>query len=151
MVFIAACSQRDEDLLDDPACHRIGTGVICDDKKAAPVVFVGYAAWRRPEHEVAFLSDEQVWCIRNSEIRLVEPRSDLADQSPDGLSWGYFGSAASQLSIAILMEVLDDWPRVQKVYDQFTQRFVARLPQDRNWMVEGAIILRIVRSIEEGR
>src|SRR5689334_20890770 len=148
MVLIAAVNQSEEDLLDDPACRRIGTAVICDDKKKAPVVFVGYAAWRPPANDGANHSDTQVWRIRNNEVALLEPRNDLVALSADRLAWGNSGDGAAQLSIAILMEVLNSWPRVQKIYPQFMDRFVSRLPQGRNWMAEGAIVLRIVHGIE---
>lgn len=37
MVIVAACDQNELDLIDDAACQRIGTAVICEDKKAAPI------------------------------------------------------------------------------------------------------------------
>lgn len=148
MVIVAASDQNELGLIDDAACQRIGTGVICDDKRAAPIVFVGYAAWRRPVSGNADDSDEQVWFIRDSEVGLLEPREDLADHSSAGLSWGCSGTGAAQLSIAILMEVLNDWPRVERIYLEFMDQLVMRIPQGRNWILEGAVVLRIVHRIE---
>jgi hypothetical protein len=148
MVIVAARNQSSEELMDEEVCAHLGSAVVLDDRRAAKVVFVGYAVWRREENGDGNLSDEQVWVVRDGKVRLLDPRNDLMDHSPDGVSWGYAGSGPAQLALAMLMEVLDNWPRVQRIYQLFKDRFVAQIPQNRNWIAEGARVLTIARGIE---
>jgi hypothetical protein len=70
------------------------------------------------------------------------------NHSPDGLSWGYAGSGAAQMALAILMEVFNDWERVRPIYQHFKDHFVARIPQNTNWTADGADVIALALAIE---
>lgn len=114
----------------------------------SPVAFVGYTTWRREENGDANLFDEQVLVIRNGQVRFLKPGYEIENFSPNGLSWGYHGSATGQLAIAMLMEVLQDENRVRRLWPRFHDLFVKRIPDDANWTADGADILRIALAIE---
>lgn len=57
----------------------------------------------------------------------LNPRLDLHNHSPTGLSWGYGGSGPAQCALAILAhEVGDDL--ALKHYQRFKQTVIATLP-----------------------
>jgi hypothetical protein len=103
--------------------------------------------WRREENGDGNLSDEHVFVVRDGKARLLDPRHDLADCS-DGVSWGYPGSGPAQLAVAMLMELLGDWDRIQRIRHEFQDVFAARIPQARNWTADGADIMAIVLELE---
>lgn len=149
MVNVAGQSQALEKVIDPLVSTRLsraaGDG---QNDDASRVAFIGFAVWRREENGDANLSDEQVFVVRDGKVRLLDPRMDLALCSPDGLSWGYPGSGPAQLAVAMLMEVLGDWERVQRIRHRFHDRLLARIPQNRNWTADGADILAIALEIE---
>ncbi len=151
MIHIAAHHQSLEELTDEAAAGRLGAEVVPHEQLdyGTMVAFIGYAGWRREENGDGNLSDEQVLVVRNGKAHFLNPRNDLRDHSPDGLSWGYSGSACAQLSLAMLMEVFDDWERVQPIYQRFKDHFVARLPQHTNWTADGTDIAAVARAIEQ--
>jgi hypothetical protein len=112
------------------------------------VAFAGYVVWRSEENGDRNLYDEQVFLARGGAIRLLPPRTDLANQNPDGFSWGDCGSASAQLALAMLMEVMDDWPRVQRIYHDFHTLFVRKIPRGANWTADGADILAWALELE---
>lgn len=61
----------------------------------------------------------------------LDPRLDLACHSPDGFGWGYGGSGASQLALAILADFLDDDRAALELHLAFKDRYVSRLAADR--------------------
>lgn len=153
MIQIAAENQSFTDLID----HVLADGFSNSKREHAPtqskihsdVAFLGYSAWRREENGDANLSDEQVFVVRDGEVRFLNPRTDLMNHSPDGLSWGYAGSGPAQLALAMLMEVLNDWERVQPIYQRFKDQFIARIPQHTNWTADGADVLELALTIEQ--
>ena len=153
MIHIAAGNQSVTDLRD----HFLSDRFNCSKREHAPtqpkihfdVAFLGYSAWRREENGDANLSDEQVFMVRDGHVRFLNPRNDLMNHSPDGLSWGYAGSGPAQLALALLMEVLNDWERVQAIYQRFKEHFVARIPQHTNWTADGADVLELALTIEQ--
>jgi hypothetical protein len=150
MLNIAGPSQALEEVIDTRVRADLNRAMSAgqgDD--ASSVAFVGFAVWRREENGDANLCDEQVFVVRDGKVRLLDPRMDLELCSPDGLSWGYPGSGPAQLAVAMLMEVLGDPERVQRIRHQFHDRFVARIPQNRNWTADGADILAIALEIEQ--
>jgi hypothetical protein len=149
MLNIAGPSQALEEIIDTQVSADLDSATSTgqgDD--ASRVAFVGFAVWRREENGDANLSDEQVFVVRNGKVQLLDPRIDLELCSPDGLSWGYPGSGPAQLAVAMLMEVLGDWERVQRIRHRFHDRLLARIPQNRNWTADGADILAIALEIE---
>jgi len=154
MIQIAAESQSISELIDVSLSNKLSR-MPAEDRQSSsadPVVaFIGYSRWRREENGDANLYDEQVFAVREGRVRPLEPRFDLANFSPDGLSWGYGGSGPSQLAVAMLMEVLGDWNRVAPLWGRFCDRFVARLPRGANWTADGGDILAIAQEMERNQ
>jgi hypothetical protein len=155
MIQIAAGNQSASELIDQGLKERFGCLVAADtfvdSISRADVAFVGYSTWRREENGDANLSDEQVFVIRGGQVRLLNPRNDLMNHSPNGLSWGYQGSGPAQLALAMLMEVCGDWERVRPIYQRFKDQFIARIPQNANWTADGADVLALALTIEQAR
>ena len=78
----------------------------------------------------------------------LNPRLDLANHSPTGLSWGYAGSGPAQLSLALLADALDDDERALKLYQPFKRAYVAGLPPGEEWWISASSIQAIARFIE---
>lgn len=89
-----------------------------------------------------------MFLVREGQVRPLPTCTDLANHSPDGLSWGYSGSASAQLALAMLMEVLDDWPRVRRIYHDFHMLFVSKVPRAANWIADGSDILAWALELE---
>jgi hypothetical protein len=150
MLNIAGPNQALEEIIDTRVSADLNSAAsVGQGNDASGVAFVGFAVWRREENGDANLSDEQVFVVRDGKVQLLDPRMDLELCSPDGLSWGYPGSGPAQLAVAMLMEVLGDWQRVQRIRHRFHDRFLARIPQNRNWTADGADILAIALEIEQ--
>jgi hypothetical protein len=151
MVNIAAASQATESIIDQEASEILSLDENAqspDTIPGGPVAFVGYSAWRRDEDGDGNLSDQQVFVISDGRARLLPPCNDLRNHSPDGLSWGYLGSGPAQLALAMLMQVFQDWSRVQPIYQTFKEHFVARIPQYANWTADGADVHSLAVRIE---
>jgi hypothetical protein len=152
MIQIAAHNQSVPDLinraLSESFSYSLQDRVPGQSDRSTNIAFVGYSAWRREENGDANLSDEQVYVVRDGQVRFLKPRNDLKDHSPDGLSWGYAGSGPAQLALAMLMEVFDDWERVRPIYQHFKDHFVARIPQNTNWTAGGADVTALALDIE---
>lgn len=151
MIHIAAARQSDPHLTNQSLSHKLSNPFL--DAAVYPTVacncaFLGYSTWRREENGDANLSDEQVFVVRDGRAKFLEPRNDLVDHSPDGLSWGYSGSGAAQLAVAILMEIFNDWVRVQPIYQRFMDCFVAKIPQNTNWTADGSDLMAMALAIE---
>lgn len=61
--------------------------------------------------------------------RPLNPRLDLRNHSPTGLSWGYAGSGCAQLALAVLCDVFDDSAAV-RLYQRFKLKVISAMPQD---------------------
>jgi uncharacterized protein DUF6166 len=117
MIRVAAVNQTQESLFNDEKSRSLSLYSGDLDKspggnRRCKVAFVGFSVWRREENGDGNLSDQQVFVIRNGEVRPLPTHADLYNHSPDGFSWGYAGSGPTQLALAMLMEVLEDWARV---------------------------------------
>jgi hypothetical protein len=150
MIHIAAPNQSSDAFFNQNAINKI----IRPRKSQlppqdCPVAFVGFNAWRRDEVGDANLFDEQVFAVRDGEVRFLNPHYELENFSPDGLSWGYRGSGPAQLAIAMLMEVMGDWKRVQPLWPAFQDEFVVKLPRDANWTADGGTVLAIALRLEK--
>jgi hypothetical protein len=71
--------------------------------------------------------DFEVSVVDGTEVRPLNPRLDLQNHSPTGLSWGYAGSGPAQCALAILADAVGD-ELAQKHYQRFKARVVAALP-----------------------
>ncbi len=151
MIHIAAPDQSSQELTDLIVSKRLSYSLldsVPEHGLPTSIAFAGYAVWRREENGDANLADEQVFVVRDGQVRFLNPRNDLMNHSPDGLSWGYGGSGAAQLALAMLMEIFNDWERVRPIYQRFKEHFVARIPQNTNWTADGIDILAMALAIE---
>ena len=73
-------------------------------------------------------------------------RLDLASHSPTGFAWGYAGSGAAQLALALLADALGDDARALRLHQDFKARVVMRLP--RRWTLTRSRIVAHVRQLE---
>lgn len=64
----------------------------------------------------------------------LNPRLDLRNHSPTGLSWGYAGSGPAQCALAILADYFND-VIAQEHYQDFKREVVAMLPN--TWELTG--------------
>lgn len=60
----------------------------------------------------------------------LDPRWDLANHSPDGFSWGYYGSGPAQLALAILADFTENDGFALMYYQSFKEKVIAQLNQD---------------------
>jgi len=60
------------------------------------------------------------------------PSQKVWNHSPDGFNWGYGGSGPAQLALAIMLKLTGK----HDGYQDFKFRFVAGLPQGKNFEVE---------------
>lgn len=86
------------------------------------------------------------WCVcvdRGDGPKILdkEPSLELADHSPDGFSWGYMGSGAAQLALALLFDVTGDRHRSMAAYQDFKDAYVAQWPRDGSWVIDHAEII----------
>lgn len=62
----------------------------------------------------------------------LNPRLDLRNHSPTGLTWGYMGSGPAQLALAILAnEYGDEWAEAH--YQRFKSEIISVLPGTRSF------------------
>jgi hypothetical protein len=151
MIQVAAKDQSCPELIDPGFEERFSSSSHGETTALVPganIAFFGFAVWRREENGDANLSDEHVFVVRDGKARFLKPRNDVVNHSPDGLSWGYAGSGAAQLAAAMLMEIFDDWRRVQPLYQRFKEHFVAKIPQHTNWTADGEDIAIMAMAIE---
>lgn len=81
-------------------------------------------------------------------IEKLDPRLDLANHSPTGLSWGYVGSGPAQLSLALLADALEDDERALKLYQPFQRAYIARIPIKKEWGLT-ATMIELLANITE--
>jgi hypothetical protein len=152
MIQIAADNQSASELMNSALSETFSSSLPIDTSpdsiSRADVAFIGYCTWRREENGDSNLFDQQVFVVRDGQVRLLNPRNDLMNHSPDGLSWGYLGSGPAQLALATLMETFNDWERVRAIYQRFKEQFIARIPQNANWTADGADILAMALTLE---
>ena len=84
--------------------------------------------------------------------RLLDPRYDLRNHSPDGFEFGFAGSGPSQLSLALLADALGDDERAQRTYQSFKFKVVGRLTGDMFKLTEDDIRHKVAEiEAEKGR
>lgn len=66
-------------------------------------------------HEVVYRGEQpstggpgEVTVVEDDTERTLDPRTDIANHSPSGVSWGFRGSGPRQLAIALLADVYGD-------------------------------------------
>ena len=60
----------------------------------------------------------------------LPPRLDLFNHSPTGFGWGYGGSGAAQLALAILADFLDDDELAVRLHQPFKAEVIAGMPRE---------------------
>lgn len=62
-------------------------------------------------------------------------RLDVANHSPTGFGWGYYGSGPAQLALAILVHATREPSTALRLYQVFKAEVIGRLPQGGAWML----------------
>jgi hypothetical protein len=78
-------------------------------------------------------------------VRELDPRTDLANHSPTGFSWGYRGSGPAQLALAICADMLDD-KRALRVYQDVKEEVVAARPDHERLLAGSDEVWAVVRA-----
>lgn len=78
----------------------------------------------------------------------VALRLDIANHSPDGVSWGYHGSGPAQCALAILCDALGDAERARKLYQRFKVDYVAQWRPAEPWALTESEVKRWVANTE---
>ncbi len=78
--------------------------------------------------------------------RDLSPRRDLVDHSPDGFGWGYGGSGACQLALALLADATSDEVAL-RLYHRLVSEFVESITAD-NWMLPAVFLQTWARGVE---
>ncbi len=82
--------------------------------------------------------------------RILEPRSSLMVRrhSPDGFSWGYHGSGASQLALALLLDYTGSRDAALALYPAFRDMVVAAWPKHAEWWLTGEQVERAIAIVQ---
>jgi hypothetical protein len=80
--------------------------------------------------------------------RVLDPRNDLYNHSPDGFEWGYGGSGPAQTALALLADALGDDRRAVELHQEFKRRVVEPMGREGPWRMGDALICQIVGEIE---
>lgn len=110
--------------------------------------FLGYSAWRQSDPDYPMLSDKQVFVVHDGRVFFLKPRHFIDEAY--GVNWGDSGEGATQLAYAMLAEVLNGGFRSQRIAERFRDEFIARIPKNVNWTIDGAEVLAIALAIESG-
>lgn len=92
------------------------------------------------EHEVVVYRDDD-------DPKPLNPRLDVCNHSPTGLSWGYSGSGPAQLSLALLCDVVGV-ERAKRIYQRFKFSYIAVLPQKSGWVLTEDNIRVMAEAVE---
>lgn len=101
----------------------------------------------RPEGN-GYLHVGRVYVIEDSSARALAPRLDLVNYSPDSergvFGWGYGGSGAAQLALAILADATD--PVIAtRLHQHFKSDKIARLPRG-TWRITATEVSEWLRD-----
>jgi len=80
--------------------------------------------------------------------RMLDPRNDLMNHSPNGFEWGYGGSGPAQLALAILADALQDDERALRLHQRFKDRMIAPIDGD-EFTMTAARVRHVVLEIEK--
>jgi hypothetical protein len=73
----------------------------------------------------------------------------VRNHSPTGFEWGYGGSGAAQLALALCIDALSgNVPRAQLAYQGFKWLTIARLSRDR-WSLTQDEVLAAITAVEQ--
>ena len=77
----------------------------------------------------------------------LDPRLDLVNHSPTGVSWGYGGSGPAQLALAILADFLEDDEQALALYQDFKWAVIAGLPMESGFELSGEQIDKVTTKL----
>lgn len=92
------------------------------------------------------LGTANVQVIEGEDRRVLDPRYDLRNHSPDGFEWGYGGSGPAQLALAILADASANDEVALKHYQTVKARLIAPLQEDDWTLTEHDILDSIMRE-----
>ena len=78
----------------------------------------------------------------------LDPRLDLRNHSPTGFEWGYGGSGAAQLALAILADHLGDDEQAFDFYQRFKWAVIAELPRN-EWVLTSDQVEQALHKLRE--
>src|SRR5882672_5515643 len=105
-----------------------------------------YYGERRPDGAcLVSVFDEPERGVGLSNRRSLPMRLDLRNHSPTGFGWGYGGSGAAQLALALLCDALKDDHLAQDVYQEFKWAKISFLPDE--WVITENEILDEVATL----
>jgi hypothetical protein len=84
---------------------------------------------------------------RDNSVYHLDPRLDLMNHSPTGVSWGYGGSGPAQLALAILADFLEDDEQALMLYQDFKWEVIARLPMESGFELSAEQIDKITTKL----
>jgi len=79
----------------------------------------------------------------------LDPRYDLRNHSPDGFSWGYFGSGPLQIALAIVADAVSANIAL-RTHIEFTERVISRLPAGKEFVLNRNEVRSVIDDILEG-
>lgn len=88
-----------------------------------------------------------VFVLEGGARRILDPRLNLRNHSPTGLSWGFAGSGCAQLALAILCDVYGD-EKALRYYQQFNVEMIMTRDRDRPFEMTLAEVLGTVEYLE---
>ena len=74
-------------------------------------------------------------------VTCLNPRLDLYNHSPTGFGWGYAGSGAAQLALALLADCLKDDKKALRLHQEFKHILIVTLQKEAPWSFSVSYIL----------
>lgn len=84
--------------------------------------------------------------------KLLKRFGEVLNHSPDGFNWGYGGSGAAQLALAIMCNEFGASPLDHPAhYQEFKWRVIAQLETGKAWTLSSYTIQTAIKEILEGK
>lgn len=85
----------------------------------------------------------------NRALHILSPAisQKICNHSPDGFSWGYSGSGAAQLALAILYDVSHDKKLSSDYHQEFKEIYVSVL--DEEFEIDESTVVRFLKEVQE--
>jgi hypothetical protein len=81
--------------------------------------------------------------VEDGGFRMLDPRNDVYNHSPDGFMWGYGGSGPAQLALALLLDLTEDDRELSLAhYQRLKEEVVSELGQDSVWAISARYLRR---------
>jgi hypothetical protein len=98
-----------------------------------------YQGWPEADSWVAYKNDTELSPKRSQKVR---------NHSPDGFSWGYYGSGPAQLALAIMLEEFPE-AEASRIYQAFKRDHVSTWPMDDRWKINSDQIAEWRRKVDD--